>query len=499
MLRLVLATASLIPIARFLWLVLAHRLTYPFGLDWLEGASVLVCQRILAGQPLYVAPSPDFIPFIYTPFYYQVGAFFCRIFGTGYVALRLVSLLGALAAGGLIFALVRRSPRGTAVGGMVAAGFFFAAYRVTGAYIDIARVDSLFLALMLGGLVAMQSNRPWVRSVLAAVLMFMAFFTKQTALIVAVPLAGWCLAARRGRERWIFPGVLLLLVAGSTLVMDATSHGWYSYYVFELSPQHPMGTWLQPGFWILDLAKLAPVALVLAALVLLTNLRERPWREWSYEVVLFGSLIVASWLLRRHQGGYDNVLLPAYVGLALMTGRAMDLTRVRGLPMQAGVAAAVLLQLFILHYQIEPQIPRAGARAEGEALLGRLAALEGDILVPSHPYYLQQAGRRPRAASMALWDVQRVAKKVPETVAVEQELEGMIRRRAFVAIILDRMDEYPAQEAVLDSHYVLVDDDWTSAELVPVVGWEVRPQYFYVPRPAPEQPTRPAPSANPTP
>lgn len=494
-----LAIAGLVPVARFLWLALAHRLTYPFALDWLEGASVLAAQRILGGQPLYVAPNLDFIPFIYTPLYFQVGAACSGVLGTGYVALRVISLLGALASGVLIFVLVRRSPRGTPVGGLVAVGFFFAAYRVTGAYLDVARVDSLFLALLLGGLVALRSDRLLVRSVLAAVLMFLAFFTKQTALVIAAPVAAWCLVARPGRERWIFPGMLLFLVVSSTLIMNAATDGWYGYYVFELSPRHTMGTWLQPGFWILDLARWAPVALVLAALVLVTDMRERPRRETSYEVLLFGSLIVASWMLRRHQGGYDNVLLPAYLGLAVMSGRAVDTFFDRGVAARAAVTLAVLAQLVILRYPLAPQIPTAAAGEEGRALLGRLTALEGDILVPSHPYYVQQAGHRSRASSMALWDVQRVDHPRPETLELERELEAMVRRRAFTAIILDRVGEYPAGTAVLDSHYVLADTAWTSADFEPVTGWGVRPRYFHVPRPLPDHATGIVPSADPGP
>src|SRR5262245_50878569 len=74
-------------------IVAVARLPYPFELEWLEGVVLEHVHRVLAGQPIYVAPSVDFVPLNYTPLYYYVSAAFAAALGPGFVALRLVSLL----------------------------------------------------------------------------------------------------------------------------------------------------------------------------------------------------------------------------------------------------------------------------------------------------------------------------------------------------------------------------------------------------------------------
>jgi hypothetical protein len=62
----------LIPALAFLitYVALAIRgLPYPYELEWMEGGMVDHVIRVLEGGSLYVAPTVDFVPFLYTPFY----------------------------------------------------------------------------------------------------------------------------------------------------------------------------------------------------------------------------------------------------------------------------------------------------------------------------------------------------------------------------------------------------------------------------------------------
>jgi len=80
-----------------LYLVLAlFRLSYPFELEWEEGGSVEHVRRLLVGQQIYVAPSLDFIPYPYPPFYYYVSAAAAHLFGLTFESLRLVSFIASL-------------------------------------------------------------------------------------------------------------------------------------------------------------------------------------------------------------------------------------------------------------------------------------------------------------------------------------------------------------------------------------------------------------------
>ena len=73
------------------------RIGYPFELEWMEGAVADHVLRILSGQPLYVRPSLDFVPFVYPPLYFYVSAGFAKLLGFSLLPLRLVSLLSSLA------------------------------------------------------------------------------------------------------------------------------------------------------------------------------------------------------------------------------------------------------------------------------------------------------------------------------------------------------------------------------------------------------------------
>jgi hypothetical protein len=69
-----------------------------------------------------------------------------------------VSLVSSLACFALLARLVQRET-GSIAAGAGAAGVFAATYFATGTWFDVARVDSLFLALSLGGLYAARQMR----------------------------------------------------------------------------------------------------------------------------------------------------------------------------------------------------------------------------------------------------------------------------------------------------------------------------------------------------
>src|SRR5262245_60258037 len=50
------------------------RIGYPFELEWLEGQSLEEVRRLLAGQPIYAAPSLEFVASNYPPLYFVLAA-----------------------------------------------------------------------------------------------------------------------------------------------------------------------------------------------------------------------------------------------------------------------------------------------------------------------------------------------------------------------------------------------------------------------------------------
>jgi 4-amino-4-deoxy-L-arabinose transferase-like glycosyltransferase len=134
--------------------LMCYRLPYPFEIDWMEGAMVDQVRRIVAGQPIYVAPSTEFVPFLYPPGFFYLSALLTQIVGEGFLGLRLVSALSSVGVLVLI-ALVWRET-GVRHLGVVAAGLFAATYRIGGTYFDVGRVDMLFLFLLLGSFFAIR-------------------------------------------------------------------------------------------------------------------------------------------------------------------------------------------------------------------------------------------------------------------------------------------------------------------------------------------------------
>src|SRR5438105_4687446 len=83
------------------------RVVFPFPFDGLEPGALQEVARVRAGQPLYVAPTLDYVPQIYGPVYFYLSAALASILGSDLVGLRLVSLLASLGSIALVILLVR--------------------------------------------------------------------------------------------------------------------------------------------------------------------------------------------------------------------------------------------------------------------------------------------------------------------------------------------------------------------------------------------------------
>jgi 4-amino-4-deoxy-L-arabinose transferase-like glycosyltransferase len=149
--------------------------------------------RVLAGQPIYPKPSSDFVATMYTPGYYYVSAAVAWMIGEGFVAPRLVSLVSSLAICALVFHAVRRETSDL-YAASVSAFLLAATFRAAGSRFDLARPDSLCLALWLAAAVRPRfATRPR-HDLVAGALLSASILTKQTALLLALPLAAHAIA-----------------------------------------------------------------------------------------------------------------------------------------------------------------------------------------------------------------------------------------------------------------------------------------------------------------
>src|SRR5690606_3505396 len=127
----------------FVWLG-GQRIVYPHELEWMEGAMVDHAGRIADGAPLYCAPGPEHVPFLYAPLSFWLGGALMAAGVDGLFALRSRATPCPLGAAVLTGHGVGHAG-GCVVPGLVASGLFLAGYGCLVFCYDPARKDGLFV------------------------------------------------------------------------------------------------------------------------------------------------------------------------------------------------------------------------------------------------------------------------------------------------------------------------------------------------------------------
>jgi hypothetical protein len=466
--------------------VACSRLTYPYELEWFEGTSVELVRRILEGKSIYVAPSIDFIPHLYAPFYFYAGAALSPWLGAGFLPLRVLSFASSLGCFALIFALTRRETACWSCS-LLAAGMFAACFRLSGAWYDIARVDSLALLFLLGSILLFRSRPTLGGSFGAGLLGLLAFFTKQNALPMLAALSLYGLYAARGVARVALPVTLVVGIFVGTAILDHATGGWFSYYTFKIPGQGSLPSqirWLLL-FWVKDIPKVAPLVLA-SAFWVVSRSRSGAVDSLAFFAPLFFAAVFSSWSARIHAGGYDNALIPLdawlAIGAGMVTHALAHSPGVERSAVGAVTCALAIAQLAMLGYDPRAQVPTAADVAAGDRIVEALRRLPGDVLVPHHPYLAVLAGK-PAHGHLDL--VNTIPRGTAAREALDREIVDAIHDQRFDAVVLDRRkDRYYRRPLTPDlgEHYEyrgsLIDGDafW------PVTGLATRPQDLYVRR-----------------
>jgi hypothetical protein len=435
------------------------RMRYPFELEWMEGGVVDDVRRILAGHSLYVRPSTHFVPYIYTPLYYYVAAVPAKILGVGYFPLRLVSFLASLVTFGCIGALAWTETR-DGVAAFAAAALFAACFRLGGAWLDLARVDPLFLALLFAGLLVARRARSPRGALGAALLLVLAFLTKQSAVFPAVGVVFFLWMRRRSLALW-YGGALAAGIGGSTVLWNMATHGWYRFYVIDVPGAHRIVSEEYGLFWTHDILLRLWITVALAVLGLWWTGRTRTddgVRLAWFHVPVAAALLGAAYQARLHSGGYDNVLLPAFGALAILFGLGIHgsrsfLPRVTWLAPVAAVLAIV--QLATLTYDPGKQLPTAADRRTGERMLTALRDLPGTVYLPGHGWYLARAHKTTGAQSAAIEDVIRADVRGTGR-ALRNEVRDDIATGRFDWVVVDNVPTFSYLPKTLRRTYVRV-------------------------------------------
>jgi len=476
-------------------LIALRRIGYPYELNWVEGAMVDGARRVIDGQSLYTEPSLGFTADIYPPLYYVVSGAASYVLGTGFLAPRLVSFLASLGVFFLVYLLVSRET-GNRRAGVLGACLFAATFQIGGAWFDLARVDSLYLLLLLGAVVLARFSTSSRGVVAAAACLVLAYLTKQPALFVTPALALY-LWRRDRRLSLIFAGAFAIGWLGSAVIANALTDGWYRYYVLELPQQHP---WLPSAlrtFFTDDLLPPMSIAILVTLFFLgsratsSSSSSERPDHAlWLY-LPLGIAMVSSAGVARLHVGGYDNTLLPAYlflsIGFGLGVGEALARTAVasprEGALLRSLLYCACLLQFALLVYNPLGQIPDSGDVAAGDRTVAAIKRLPGPVFIPFHPDYAVAAGKPSHGHAAFLHDVLRGHPSNART-QLQRSIAETLDARCFGAVVLDSdappgmLDDYDLSRSYVRAGPLLKDGGTPR----PQTGARIIPDLLYLPR-----------------
>ena len=414
----------------FLYIAL-YSLNYPYNLEWMEGHTIDIVQRIVSGKPIYAEPTIEYISFIYPPLYYYAVAALSPLLGVEFFPARLLSLVATLATSGLIYAWIRKE-NGRHNAALIGAGFFFGTYELSARWFDIARVDSLFLCLTLGGLFALYHYRSWQASILSGALLAAAFFTKQPALIIALPAFAFMCWQERSHGL-LSTATFAVSLAVGIATLNYSNDGWFNFYIFTVPAGHEIDRAFFLDFWIKDMFKqFWPCLIVIGFGWWALFVKDR--RKALAYLALAAGCIAAAYGGRLHRYGWTNVLLPMHALFALCAGLSLIALEKEKRLIAMGLLG---LQMGLFYYNPNNNIPSEEAKEQGDAFMQRIAKIDGEVFIPEIQFVQTRIGKTSFSYGMAAVDILRanITDRAYVKDKLRKEMTEAISQRRFAAII----------------------------------------------------------------
>ena len=428
-------------------------INYPYHLEWMEGQSIDVVQRIVEGKSIYVEPSIEYVPFIYAPLYFYLSAASALIFGVDFFAARLVSLLSAIGIGAVIFCWIRKEGGDKRLA-VISAGLFYATYILSSRWLDVARIDSLYVFLAVAALYILTHHKNYKAAIFAGLLLSAAFFTKQNTLIIIIPLL---VIGIWQRMKHLLLALLIFLIA-TLLVFTAfnmATDGWFYFYIFDVPASHRIDKRFISGFWMNDLlANLWPLLILCA--VGWFELWRTDRRKALYYLALAAGLIGTAYAGRLHRYGWTNVLIPAHLCLALcgiialiqLQRKWKNTENARGLCTIFAGYFLVLLQFALLLYNPVYSIPSHDSVRKADEFMQKIASIAGDVFMPEMQFISTRVGKKSYTYGFAALDIFQSEPKSRAYVRdkLRAEIVAAISNQQFSAIITSGLISVPYKE-----------------------------------------------------
>ncbi len=462
---------SLIPFVLYLYIV-AQRVAFPFDIEWAEGAAFNQVNQILSGNALYDKPTNHFAPLVYTPFYYYVSAAVAFITKKVLFSMRLVSVISSFGSVAVFYWLVRRET-GNSFAGWISGTLFLACFELSNGFYDLARVDSLYIFITLLILAVILASKKKVGLVSAGILLAIAFFTKQSALIIFFPLVIYFVLYDLKRT-WPLIVTAVIGVGVPLVILNFNSNGWFGYYIFQLPKNHGYSFLDAINFWVGD--TLRPLGITAGFLILYfmpkgifkkrveedgkhvapaeerigllsaRNDLNKSTADIIFLLFVFGAFI-AAWITRSSNGGGSNNSMSAYSAMAIMFGLGYDqaLQRFRELKLTSVLPCVYIsllatLQLISLTYNPFNYIPTIADQEANSMLLDLIREAPGEVLIPYRSHLPSLADKKTHIHVVNLFEITGYfnGKIQVEGAEIINGIRGDICEQEYAVIILDQ-------------------------------------------------------------
>lgn len=479
-------------VVSFVWVVI-QRFRFPVEVEWMGGSILDHVERVKRGEPIYVAPSSHFVPYLYPPLYYWVSAMLARITSV-FVACRVVSLVSTVVSAVMIHAIAR-SLGASRTWSLVAVGFFFGGYSLTGFWYDIERCDSLATMIMLAGALAWARLGERTGPVVAGALFALAFLGKQTALSLVL----WPAIALAVTRQWkpLARFAVGAAVGAIPTIALGASNPWFFRYCVTMPSKHGIDVDLVTGLVVDDLGKgflFTGATLVVCGAWITSMWKARrggastgEMRDVVPGAILFGAFVSAT-SARLHVGGYLNVLIPwvafASIAAAVVLSRVEEVLSEKGLARAGAIGASLLAATQLMHLAFDPKAPSPDAQRVVDAAIVedvvRKLETRGDVVLSGRGHVTAH----PHFHCMALMDTLRGGLPLPADFVSDVE------HRRYAAYVVDEFGELTLEAIIghrselfglMERNYFVgrrLDD----RERPPVIGWTAHPTWVMLPR-----------------
>jgi len=462
---------SLIPLILYIYIA-GQRIGLPFDVEWAEGAAVNQVNQILSGNALYLKPTIRFSPLVYTPLYYYVSSAVAVFTNDVLFSLRLVSVVSSFSSGVIIFWLVKRET-GNSFAGWLSGILFLSCFELSNGFYDLARVDSFYILITLLVLAAVLTAKRKASLGISGILFAVAFFAKQSALIVFFPLVIYFVFFDFKRT-WVFLAVAVTGIGIPLLLINANSNGWFVYYIFILPKEHGYSILDAINFWVGD--TLRPLGIAMGFLVLnflpksiLDRTHNKQEKDETpkkttikfiqaktdlaksnadiiYLLFVIGAFL-AAWITRASNGGGSNNSMSAYAALAIIFGLGYDLAlrKAKKANLDAAtthvfISILVIIQLASLTYNPFNYIPNKTDREANLLLLELIEETPGEILIPYRSHLPGLVNKETYIHVVNLFEIAGYfqGEIQPEGHVIINEIRQGICEQKYAVIVLDQ-------------------------------------------------------------